>query len=352
MHNNWRMRLSLRGESVLERLALRAGLVPVPAAEAWGGMALSGVLVAASRLGLTARLAAAPASADELASELGLDPTPVRLLLECLHATGHLTRRSGRYRLHRAARRWLDPASELSVARFVAGVGDYWSWWSDLPAVVRGGAPVAHHDAPADDPYWRRYVTGQFELARLSAAEVARRLVVPRRARSVLDVGGGHGWYSVALCRRHPHLSATVLDLPGSARVGREIVAQAGMSGQVRHRDGDALTSDLEGPHDLVLCFNLVHHLGEEQVVALFQRIRSALAPSGTLAILDAFADPAGGSAAGRFLGLFTYLSSGSRSYAPAQLLAWLDEAGFAPPRTAAVRRVPGLRLYQSSPAR
>ncbi|HLT09551.1 MAG TPA: hypothetical protein VK028_01935, partial [Micromonosporaceae bacterium] len=32
---NQSMRLGLHGDSFLERLALRAGLVPVPAAEAW-----------------------------------------------------------------------------------------------------------------------------------------------------------------------------------------------------------------------------------------------------------------------------------------------------------------------------
>ena len=49
------VRLSLRGANPAERLALRAGLVRA-AAEAWGGMATSGVLVAAVRTGITARL--------------------------------------------------------------------------------------------------------------------------------------------------------------------------------------------------------------------------------------------------------------------------------------------------------
>jgi len=41
------MRLALRASGPLEWLALRAGVVPVAAAEAWGGMALSGVIIAA-----------------------------------------------------------------------------------------------------------------------------------------------------------------------------------------------------------------------------------------------------------------------------------------------------------------
>jgi SAM-dependent methyltransferase len=343
------MRLSLRAGSVLEWLALRAGLVPTPAAEAWGGMALSGVLVAATQVGLTERLAASPGTIEEIATDLGLHPTPLRLLLDCLTSTGHVTLRSGRYRLSRSSRRWLDPKSDLSVARFVAGTGDYWTWWADLPEVTRTGAPVGHHDAPADDPYWRRYISGQFELARLSAAEVARRIRVPEHARTVLDIGGGHGWYSALLCRRHPRLAATVLDLPGSARVGREIVAAAGLSDRIEHRDGDALSSDLGGPYDLVLCFNLLHHLAEDQVVDLLRRVNGSLAEHGSVAILDGFVDPARrGSAAGHFLGLFTYLSSGSRSYHPAQVRTWLARTGFEPPRTVSVRRIPGLELYQA----
>ena len=342
------MRLGLRAGNVLEWIALRFGLVPTPAAEAWGGVALSGVLVAATRLGLTARLAAGPATADELAADLALQPTPLHLMLDCLRSTGYVALRSGRYRLTRTARRWLDPASDLSVARFVAGTGDYWAWWAQLPEVARTGTPTGHHDAPPDDPYWRRYITGQLDLARLSAGEVAARLAIADQARSVLDIGGGHGWYSVQLCRRHPRLSSVVLDLPGSARIGSEIVAGAGLADRVRFREGNALSADLGGPHDLVLCFNLVHHLTEEQILDLLVRVRAALRPAGSLAILDGFAEPDGrGSAAGHFLGLFTYLSSGSRSYTPDQLRDWLARTGFTPPRHVPVRRIPGLRLFQ-----
>src|SRR5215469_2463522 len=137
---------------------------------------------------------------------------------------------AGRYRLSRSGRRWLHPDSGLSVARFVAGTADYWSWWSGLDEVTRGAPVAGHHDAPPGDPYWRRYIGGQSELARLSAAEVARTLRLPGHPGSVLDIGGGHGWYSAQLCRRYRHLTATVLDLPGSAAIGREIIAAAGLS--------------------------------------------------------------------------------------------------------------------------
>jgi SAM-dependent methyltransferase len=341
------MRLSLHGANPAEWLALRAGVVPTAAGEAWGGMALSSVLRVAVRSGVTARLADGPASAAEVAADLGLDPVPTRLLLDCLRSGGHLRCRGGRYQLSRSARRWLDPASRLNVANFVAATADYWDWWSGLDEVARTGMPDGHHDAPPDDPYWRRYITGQLDLARLSAAEVARKLRLPAGARSLLDIGGGHGWYAAQLCRRHPGLSATVLDPPGSAIIGREIMAAAGMSDRVRHREGDAVTADLGRGYDGVLCFNLVHHLRPEQIVGLLRRIHDALAPGGSLAVMDAFADPARrASAQANYLGLFVYLSSGAQVHTPAELHGWLAEAGFGAPRRIPILRIPGQAMY------
>jgi protein-L-isoaspartate O-methyltransferase len=346
------VRLSLRGANPAEWLALRAGLVPDAAAEAWGGMALSAVLITAVRTGVTARLAQQPSTAAELAADLGLDPLPTRLLLDCLRSAGHVSCRAGRYQLSRSSRRWLDPGSTLSVAQFVAGTADYWSWWSGLDEVARSGQPAGHHDAPPGDPYWRRYISGQYELARLSAAEVARKLRLPRDPRSLLDIGGGHGWYSAQLCRRYPRLVATVLDLPGSAAIGREIIARAGMADRVRHRDGDAIADDLGSGYDAVLCFNLVHHLAPGQITSLFGKIHEALAPGGLLAVMDAFADPGRRqSAAANFLGLFVYLSSGSQVHTPAQLHGWLREAGFGTPRRIRVLRIPGQAMYVVSRA-
>jgi 2-polyprenyl-3-methyl-5-hydroxy-6-metoxy-1,4-benzoquinol methylase len=343
------VRLSLRGANPAEWLALRAGVVPTVAAEAWGGMALSGVVIAAVRSGLTARLAQKAATAAELADDLGLDPVPTRLLLDCLRSCGHLTCRGGRYELSRSARRWLDPSSDQSVAGFAAGTADYWTWWSGLPEVVRSGKPVGHHDAAPEDPYWQRYISGQLELARLSAREIARKLRLPRDSRSLLDIGGGHGWYSTELCRRHPRLTATVLDLPGSAAIGREIIATAGMTDRIRHRDGDATTADLGGGFDGVLCFNLIHHLAEDDIVGLFVKVRDALDDGGCFAIMDAFAEPSyRKSAAANFLAMFVYLSSGSRVYTPAQLHGWLRDAGFTAPRRISILRIPGQAMYVS----
>ena len=186
----------------------------------------------------------------------------------------------------------------------------------------------------------------------LSAAEVARKLRLPGDPRSLLDIGGGHGWYSAELCRRHPGLAATVLDLPGSAAIGREIIAAAGMADRVRHRDGDAMTVELGTGFDCVLCCNLIHHLDPGRIVSLFAKIHEALAPGGSLAVMDAFAEPSRRkSAAANFLALFVYLSSGAQVHTPAQLRGWLSEAGFTAVRRVPILRIPGQAMYMARKA-
>ena len=302
--------------------------------------------VAAVGSGITSRLEAGHATAGDVAADLRLDLLPTRLLLDCLRSAGHVAGRSGRYRLSRSARRWLDPASPLSVAGYVAGTADYWPWWAGLDQTVRTGTASGSHSARPDDAYWRRYLAGQRELARLSAAEIARKLPLPASPRALLDIGGGHGLYSARLAERYPTLTATVLDLPGSAAIGRELIAAAGLADRVRFRDGDATTADLGAGYDAVLCFNLVHHLAPDATASLFGRIGGALRPGGTLAVLDVFAEPGRrASAHADMLALFVYLSSGARVHTPRELHRWLRDAGFATPRKVRLLRAPGLSL-------
>jgi 2-polyprenyl-3-methyl-5-hydroxy-6-metoxy-1,4-benzoquinol methylase len=343
------MRPGLLPDNLLERLAIRLNLGPVPDGHAMFGMPMSRVTIAGVRMGVFERLARGPATADELARDLGAAPDGMLLLLESLAALDHVERRRRTYSLTRAARKWLDPASDTYVGTHIQNCFDYWEWWSRLEEVIRTGRGIEIHDFPPGDPHWHRYIRGQFELARLSAAEVAGALRLPPGPRRLLDVAGGHGWFAAALCRRHPDLQATVIDLPASAAVGREIISEQGMADRVTHVDGDIMSADLGGPYDGALCFNIVHHLSPDQNVALLRRIRAALSPGGTLAVLDLFMPPRDIRAdAGAMLGLFFYLTSSAATYTEDQLREWLATAGFDRPRRVRLRRLPNLALFEA----
>lgn len=345
------MRMRAAADDPLERVALALNLVPLPGAYAMYGMVAGRALGVAQKLGVFGKLLEGPASAGRLAQELGLQETATRLLCENLAGLRVIEQGDGGYSLPARSRKWLDPASDSYIGTWLEHTVSYWEWYGDLERIVREGGSFEIHREPAEEEeYWRVYITGQYELARLSADEVAKAIKLPHSAKALLDVAGAHGWFAAALCRRHPGLHATVVDLPGSARVGREIIADAGMSDRVEHRAGDMFSAELGGPYDGALAFDIVHHLSGEQTVALFTRIREAMRPGATLAVLDMFrSDGSRQRASAAALGLFFHLTSGADLPSRDGLAEQLRAAGFDAPRRTRVRRIPDQDLLQAT---
>lgn len=345
------MRIKPTGDDPLERIALALNLAPLPAGYALYGMTAGRVVGVAQRLGIFAELLGGQRNVEQLAQALRLQTAGARLLCECLAGLDVLTQDGERFALASSARKWLDPASATYVGTWIEHSVSYWEWYGSLESIVRDGGKIELHDGHEGQlEYWRVYITGQYELARLSAADVAKRLRLPSGARSVLDVAGGHGWFAAALCKRHPGLRATVLDLPESCAVGREIIAAAGMSDRVRHVEGDMFEADLGGPHDGALLFDIVHHLDGDELSALLHRVRAALRPGAILAVLDLFrSEKRRQTASASTLGMLFHLTSGADLPSPEDLSSRLLDAGFERPRRYRLRRIPDQALYQAT---
>lgn len=345
------MRITAAPDGIGERIGLMLNRLPTPIGEAMFAMPVARALQVAQSTGMLAALAEDARDPAELAEHLGLQAKATELVLDVIASLGHVEiRADGRYAMSDRARRWLDPGSEHYLGDFLADTAEYWAWWQGLEDLVRDGRHVELHDRAADDPYWRSYIQGQYQVARLSSAEVAKAVPLPRGAHSLLDVAGAHGEFSMALCRRYPGLRATIVDLPGSARIGREIVSGAGMDDRVRHLEGDMFEVDFEGHHDGALCFNIVHHLTPERARELFARIRAALRPDAPLCVLDLYDRPEGQKPdSGSILGLFFHLTSGADTYTVEQVSRWLEESGFGHPRKHTFRTLPSLAMISAA---
>lgn len=341
------MRIAAVPDGAVERLGLLLNRLPTPIGEAMYSMPVARSLQVAQRTGMLAALAEGPREPGELAEHLGLQETGTARVLDVIASLGHIKERpDGRYEMTKSGRPWLDPRSDTYLGDFLADTAYYWDWYARLEDLVRDGTHVELHAKGPDDPYWQSYIRGQYQLARLSSAEVAKAIPLARAAHSVLDVAGAHGEFSMALCRRHEGLRATIVDLPGSAKVGEQIVAEAGMSDRVRHLVGDMFEVDYDGHYDGALCFNIIHHLSSEQARALFQRIRAVLRPGAPLCVLDLYDRPGGQRAnLASILGLFFHLTSGADTYTVDEVSRWMGESGYGSVDVKSFRTLPDLRL-------
>jgi SAM-dependent methyltransferase len=133
----------------------------------------------------------------------------------------------------------------------------------------------------------------------------------------------------MAMCRRHPGLHASVVDLAPSVAVGRRIVAEEGYADRISFLEGDVFEVGLGEGLDVVSAFNLVHHLPEERDRELCRMASSALRPGGWLLIGDTERPaPDSPSRQGALSSLLFYAWSHSRNFSAAEIASWLEDVG------------------------
>lgn len=338
------MRLGLIPQNLLEALALWLKRVPTPAGEVIFAMMLSRAIMAGVRLGVFDALEGERLTVGELAGRIRCDRYGVEALVEALRSSGYLVRQGDRLSNAPPASRWLVSASPHYLGNLVQFNYDHWGWWSQLEERVARGEAVGIHHRPHSEEELRRYVLAMRDLARSCADEVAAALPIPRGARRLLDLGGSHGVYSAALCRRHPGLSATVLDLEPTTRIGRQLAARDGLPERVSYRAADITTDPLGEGFDVALLFQLLHHFPPRKARLLLRRVAESLEPSGLVALLEP-ADEGGSRQLAGLLSLHYYLASGGSVHGRSRLEAWLAEAGFHRMAATRLHSAPGLEL-------
>lgn len=259
------------------------------------------VLIAATQLGLFRALADGPLDAAALAHRLDADPGAVRRLANAAVAMNLLRREGQRFANAPIAETCLAREDErFYLGHLVAREGAFYDRWGHLTQAVRSGErPPENVRDEQGDSWVMDFELALLDLARAAGPLIAQRLDVHVTAAvhaadpipatgpvRVLDVGGGHGGYSMALARHDPRVQATVFELPAAAQAARHIIAGAGMSDRVSVQVGDFQQDDLgHEQYDLVLLFGVLGSETPAGRLALMRKARAALKPGGLLAI-------------------------------------------------------------------
>lgn len=295
-----------------------------------GVFAPAAALLALEETGAAALLAAQPRSAAALAAAGAGSPALLRLLLDYLVAGGVVLREADCYALTDSLRLLYDPGRGRQNS-LRAG----WSFWSHLPARVAGSPPAVTMDTD-DGAVYEGTVGVMAEIWKDDAQEAARMLgegglVAGAR---VLDVGAGSGIWGRALALRDPALRVTALDRPRVLELTRRYAVEMGTAERLECVEGDMHTMELPAAaFDLILLANVLHLEPGERIVALLRRLRQALAPGGTIVVVDTIpARQADAAAAELLLSLqLTLRTPAGMLHDGEAYAAWLREAGFTP---------------------
>jgi SAM-dependent methyltransferase len=325
------MHLGVRPDNLLERAVLLSGVAPEQLMTTFWGMGTARTAIAAARLGIFEALADGPASSEQIAERLELTTQGTQALLAALNGFGFVEHRQGQYRNSKQTRRWLLRDSRFSVRDSLEFFGDLWDRLEGLEELVRTGEIPRLHDTNRDDGFWRRYMRALGSPAKILGREVVRKVKLASPPKRLLDVGGGHGMFSVAFCRKYPELHAEVLDLAPACVHGREMVQEEGFTDRVTYREGDFRCESWGSGYDLVFLFNVIHNATPTESERMVADAYAALAPGGKLVILDGEHRQArrDTSAMAGWNQLFFFILSGAQTYPEELIRGWVEAAGF-----------------------
>ena len=185
------------------RESFEAGRIPAPFFETHYGFGPARSVLVATKLGVFESVYDGAGTPAEIAERCGTDPAATQKLLIALAGSGYLDCAGGLYSMTAKARSWLVRTSSRSVTDALMFAFCECELMCHIEDYVRTGIPIDLHERMNCEQW--RCISGRCALAE-SACEAAPLIPVPTGAADMIDAGGLHGYYSVALSRRHSGL--------------------------------------------------------------------------------------------------------------------------------------------------
>lgn len=324
----------------------KGGLPPVAPVTATAMLALidgfrvSRIVWIAAELGIADVLRDQAKSSAEVAAATHTHAPSLARLLRALAALGILAQdEQERFTLTAlgATLRSDIPGSLRSWALFALSEENHRAWGAMEHSLITGETAFEHVFGVGVWEYRRRHPeSGRLFDAAMAAlvgsAGPALATAYPfSRVKRIVDIGGGDATILIALLRAHPHLEATLVELPAVIAHARERVAEAGLSERCTVVASDALESVPEGG-DCYLLARVVHDWEDARAVAILRNCNRAMPERGVLLLFErvfpARAEPSAAARAAALTDLTMLISTGGRERTEGEYRALLAAAG------------------------
>jgi predicted O-methyltransferase YrrM len=250
----------------------------------------SSVLHVANSLDVFTKLADKPATAAELAQACGADERGMEMILIGCVCLGFLKRHGDTFQNTPLSQTFLVKGSPRYQGGIVTMFEEWVQPWSKLKDAVQTGRPVVVKQHDKGDEATRAYIMGMLYRG-IPQAELLAEEVPLKGRKALLDVGGGPGIFSIIFCQKNPSLTATVLDLPQTLRVTREIIDNYKASDRVKTREGSYLEDEFGAGFDVVLLSSMISQEGPDVIQSILTKAFNAMESGGILLAQEQFLD-------------------------------------------------------------
>ncbi|KZM49621.1 methyltransferase [Labrenzia sp. OB1] len=310
----------------------------------------SKALFSALHVGLFSTLSEATLTPEEVAAKSLLDLDRATTLLTALTSLGLVRRDGDGFTNSPAAEAFLVKGRKYDFGDYLRFQIDrqmypFMTQLNDALTDSLDKDQVASYEDWFSDPEEARLYSRSQHAGSLGPGRGLAKMVDLSKVKTLLDVGGGTGAFSISLCKAYPQLTSTILDFPNVAGVGEEFIAEEGLSGRITYRPGNALKDSWPESADAVLMSYLFSGVPGTAIPGLVRKAGEVLTPGGRFMVHDFMVDEnrEGPKLAALWQLQHTAFNPEARSITSDYVAGLMEAAGFDEVRTEVM--IPGMTM-------
>lgn len=123
------------------------------------------------------------------------------------------------------------------------------------------------------------------------AFPAAQKILFDKPIKSILDIGGNTGKWSISCCKYDSDVKITIADLPGQIKVAQKNVADNGFSDRVSFYETNVLNPDLGLPegNEVVWMSQFLDCFSEEEIVLILSKVNRVSTKDTRVFIMEPF---------------------------------------------------------------
>jgi len=303
----------------------------------WLSMYHFPIVTVADAIGLFKALSARALPTAEVAAQLDVDARALGIHLGLLAALGFVERREGLWRASATARTWLHPDGEGYYGPLIHQYSERLPLHTQLLATLRTGNKAEGHSSTVEE--WERgelpadmatWLTAFMNAHSRAAAKAVAQQPLLASIKSVLDVGGGSGIYSIEMAKAWSSLSATIMEIPQVCAAAEPYIAAAGMGMRVRTQAVNMFKQDWPRDFDAHFFSNVFHDWSDPTNRLLARKSFAALPRGGRILLHEMLMDDDGcGPLPAAAFSVLMLLATRGKQYSLPEFRSILEDAGF-----------------------
>ena len=294
----------------------------------------TGALQAAIKLDVFTAIAEGAREISQIAQKTELNLKNAQTLMDVCSSLGLVEIRDGAYHNAPDVERHLVKGQKSYIGPWLLQGPEAFKFWADITTILKSNKPPLpqgiYDAAWTDAEAAHRLNQSTYNIGLGSGYRLAHRFDFTSHS-LLLDLGGGSGCYSIAICSTYPDMKAIVIDYPTICASTDRFIAEAGLSQRITTHPGDLLEVDFPSGGDVMLMSSNLPNFSTSGLATVYRKAFDAMEKGGAIIILgEALYDDRSGPLASALWNLDETLRGGwGESHTTSEVCNLLRDAGF-----------------------